>query len=184
MAAETGMVVPDNEAVLGVGLSFPLRFGDLNGQAAESSGTRRINESFWQILSTPKGTRLRRPNFGIRMDEMLHQPIGEQLRGVILFYVEDAVRWEKRATIGEVTFLSRFNLRDLEYPQLVDDVLAACELMEQGIELVNIPYRTITSQVIGNCVFPFYFDSDMRLMGYGYYIVSREETIVDELRIQ
>ena len=126
---------------LGKGLSFPFAFQRRSGGARISTATSadhaHIHESIRQILGTRKGERLMRPEFGTRLYELVFEPNDRLLYGLIRHEVVEALeRWEPRIVIREV--------------------LIAPDETDHHLVLVHISYRLISSQVIGNMVYPFY----------------------------
>ncbi len=125
---------------LGKGLKFPFTFQRRSGgtqiSTATSSDHTHIHESIRQILGTRKGERFLRPEFGTRLYELVFEPNDTVLYGLIRHEVTDALdRWEPRVIVT-----------DVEVGPGDDEHLV----------LVNISYRLISSQVIGNFVYPFF----------------------------
>jgi len=125
---------------LGKGLKFPFTFQRRSGgtqiSTATSSDHAHIHESIRQILGTRKGERFLRPEFGTRLHELVFEPNDTVLYGLIRHEVTDALdKWEPRVIVT-----------DVEVGPGDDEHLV----------LVNISYRLISSQVIGNFVWPFF----------------------------
>ncbi len=128
-----------NTDFLGKGLKFPLEFHRRSGGARISTATSadhaHIHESIHQILATRLGERLMNPEFGCRLMDLVFEPDGHVLRGLIRHYVIDALdRWEKRIVVTDVTF---------------DDS------NDEGNINIQISYRIIDCQVDGNMIYPF-----------------------------
>jgi len=127
---------------LGKGLRFPFAFQKRSGGAQVSTVTSmdhaHIHESILQILGTRPGERFLNPEFGSRLKDLVFEPSGSVLKGLIRHYVIDAIeRWEKRVYVTDVAF---------------DD---SPETVDANIILVRISYRVIDTQVAGNLVWPF-----------------------------
>ena len=125
---------------LGKGLKFPFTFQRRSGgtqvSTATSSDHAHIHESIRQILGTRKGERFMRPDFGTRLHELIFEPNERVLYGLIRHEVMDALDlWEPRV--------------------IVTDVLVGPG-DDEHLVLVDISYRLISCQVIGNLVWPFF----------------------------
>lgn len=131
---------------LGKGLRFPFAFARRSGGAQVSTVTSmdhaHIHESILQILGTRPGERLMNPEFGSRLKDLVFEPNGQVLKGLIRHYVIDAIeRWEKRVYVTDVSF---------------DD---SPETVDANTIPVRISYRVIDTQVSGNLVWPVRRDS-------------------------
>ncbi len=124
---------------LGKGLSFPMRFSQRTGGTQGLGQHDHIHESILQIIGTRPGERFMNPEFGSKLNDLVFEQNDQVLKSLIRHYIIEAInRWEKRVRITEVSFD--------ESPQHTD----------QNILLINISYRVIRSQVIGNLVYPFH----------------------------
>ena len=126
---------------LGKGLKFPFTFQRRSGgtqiSTATSSDHAHIHESIRQILGTRKGERFLRPEFGTNLHELIFEPNDRVLYGLIRHEVMTALdEWEPRV--------------------IVTDVTVGPADSDEHLVLVNISYRLISCQVIGNFVYPFY----------------------------
>jgi hypothetical protein len=167
--------------LLGCGIRFPFSFGAESGSTtlgvATSEDTRLIEESIWIILGTRcamgdvAGEDESLPDFGSMLWTVLYSKIGWETRARISAFVVDALRrWERRIVVGDVSFLSEAldRMNDRREGADARAQMSDLEQIERGIEKVNIPYEVIKTQAQGNCVYPFYLDSDLRVMGYGW----------------
>ncbi|MBV6343465.1 GPW/gp25 family protein, partial [Candidatus Magnetobacterium casense] len=154
--------------VLGKGMKFPYEVTP-EGGVAVAEGEELINAAIWQVLGTrcavgdTPGEDETLPTFGSQISACLYLKIGPQTKPLIMAYVINAIKtWIRQVEIGEVRFLSDA-LDDMGNSDNFD----ALEDIEKGIERVNISYTILATQQPGNCVYPFYLDNDLRIMGYG-----------------
>lgn len=88
--------------ILGRGWSFPIHL-DASGQVALSSGVQDVEEAIIMILSTPKGQRPLRPEFGCQIHDLLFAPSDANTIGLATYYVEQALgMWEPRIRLRKV----------------------------------------------------------------------------------
>jgi len=130
------MVIEANKDILGTGWSFPLGV-DGRGGVSLSQYENDIKESIRIILSTAKGERRMRPNFGCDVHNLIFAPNNATTWGLAAHYVEEALGWwEPRI---EVTGID---------PR--PDPEDASRL------LINIKYRVKATHDARNLVYPFY----------------------------
>ncbi len=92
-----------NREFLGQGWAFPLQFSP-HGQIALAKGERDIEQSIRIILETIPGERVMRPEFGCRAKELLFAPRNAATEGLMVQYVEQALRrWEPRIELLAVS---------------------------------------------------------------------------------
>ena len=109
------------------------------GAAAEMAWYEEsIRQSIWIILSTGRGERVMRPDFGCG----IHDLVFEVIDVAALTRVETAVR----------DALTRYEAR-IEVSKVNADPLQAAD----GLLLIELEYRVRRTNQIGNLVFPFYF---------------------------
>mgnify|MGYP001192047883 FL=1 len=121
---------------LGKGLAFPFRINN-RGNLTLSEGERSIEESLRILIGTAPGERIMRPDFGCRVHELIFSPNNQNTASLASFYVQEAlVKWEPR--IREV---------------YVD---AHPDPMNDNALQIDIRYRVIATNSVGNMVFPFY----------------------------
>jgi phage baseplate assembly protein W len=122
--------------VLGLGWSFPLRV-DGRGGISLSRYDNDIEESIRIILSTAKGERHMRPNFGCDIHKCVFAPNNASTWGLAARYVEDALGWwEPRIEVTDVD------------PQ--PDPSDSSRL------LITIKYRVKATNDARSIVYPFY----------------------------
>ena len=91
------------DQIIGSGWRFPPGV-DGRGGIALSTMDREIEEAIQIILSTPKGYRVMRPEFGSRLHELLFAPINPGTFTAAAHYVEEALAWwEPRIDVVSVT---------------------------------------------------------------------------------
>lgn len=120
---------------LGVGLSFPLRIE--NGKIAWSEYEESIKESIILILSTAKGERVMRPDFGCGLHELVYSVNDTSTASLAIFYVEEALKkWEPRIELIKVD--------------------ANADAKDGERLIISIEYRIISTNTRHNLVYPFY----------------------------
>ncbi len=130
------MVTDTNKDILGMGWSFPLRI-DGRGGITLSRHEYDIEESIRIILSTAKGERPMRPNFGCDIHNLIFAPNNATTWGLAARYVEEALGWwEPRIEVTEVD----------PRPDPEDTSRL----------LINIKYRIKATNDARNIVYPFY----------------------------
>jgi Bacteriophage baseplate protein W len=80
--------MPDARAFLGRGWAFPVQLDDKEGTIRLSEYDQDIREAIWIILSTAKGERVMRPEFGCG----IHDLVFEVINTGSLAEIEDMVR--------------------------------------------------------------------------------------------
>jgi phage baseplate assembly protein W len=121
---------------LGVGWKFPVQTTPA-GRIALSQYEEDIKEAIPIILSTAKGERVMRPDFGCGIHDLVFAPINT----ATLTLVENTVR--EALTIYEPRI------------ELIR-VKASAERAEEGKLLVSIDYRVRSTNNRFNLVYPFY----------------------------
>ena len=130
------MPTDTNQNILGAGWSFPLHL-DGRGGIALAQHDKDIEESVRVILSTAKGERRMRPEFGCEVHNLVFAPNNETTWGLASRYVKEALGWwEPRI---EVT-----------------DVDSRPDTSDTSILLINIKYRIKATNDARNIVYPFY----------------------------
>lgn len=130
------MGVDAERAFLGSGWSFPLRIGGRGGIGV-SKYERDIVEAIHIILSTAKGERRMRPNFGCGIHDLIFSNNDAATAGLIRYHVEEALAfWEPRIEVREVVVLPDPN--------------------EPGRTNIDIQYTIKATNDERNLVYPFY----------------------------
>lgn len=87
---------------IGAGVAFPLRV-DHTGRVAMSTGAEALEQAMVAIISTAKGERVMRPDFGCAIWEDVFESINATTLGRIEQHVREALgQWEPRAVIEDV----------------------------------------------------------------------------------
>ena len=121
---------------LGSGWSFPLRTNGRGGIGV-SKYERDIVEAIHIILSTAKGERRMRPNFGCGIHDLMFSNNDAATAGLIRYHVEEALAfWEPRIEVREVVVLPDPN--------------------EPGRTNIDIRYTIKATNDERNLVYPFY----------------------------
>lgn len=121
---------------IGQGLRFPMAV-DHTGTVGWAGGPDALDRSIRVVLSTARGERAIRPEFGCAIWDLLFAPVNDNTLGLMAEAVRDAVgRWEPRVTLDEVTVT----------PDPADSALV----------LIDVAYRVNVTNDRRNLVYPFY----------------------------
>jgi hypothetical protein len=89
--------------ILGRGWAFPVAI-DGAGQVGLAEHSEDIAQAMVIILSTRKGERVLRPEFGCQIHDLLFAPNDANTIGLAIYYVEQALRmWEPRIRLLDVS---------------------------------------------------------------------------------
>lgn len=129
--------------VLGRGWAFPVsrrqRDDDARQLLATAADEASVREAIEIILSTRKGERVMRPDFGCGLDKLLFAPNNPGTQAMAAFEVRAALEaWEPRIDTLEVS------------------ARAAGDRGE--ILLIEVGYRVLSTDNRYNLVYPFYLD--------------------------
>lgn len=109
------------------------------GAMSSSEGEESIRESIILILSTGKGERVMRPDFGCRLNELVFAPNNMSTATLIRSFIEEALLdWEPRIEVEDITVT----------PQ-----------SDQPVLNVSIEYSIRSSNSKYNLVYPFFLES-------------------------
>ncbi len=121
---------------LGTGWKFPIKIDDRGGIAI-SEDEEKIRESILIILSTAKGERVMRHEFGCDIHDFVFSVINTSTLTLIKSAVKEALTlWEPRIE--------------------VIDIETSAERINDGILLINVDYKVRTTNTEYNLVYPFY----------------------------
>jgi phage baseplate assembly protein W len=122
--------------IIGSRWSFPLKVSGRGGIAL-SSHSNGIEESIHIILSTAKGERHMRPNFGCGIHDLVFAPNNSATWSLIAHHVEEALGWWE----------PRIEVTDIEVRP---------DLNDSSRLLINIKYKIGATNDERNLVYPFY----------------------------
>jgi len=121
---------------LGVGWSLPIQL-DQAQQIQTAKYEAAVRQSIWAILSTARGERLMRPEFGCRIHDHIFAPNTAGTVGQIISDVRAAlIEWEPRIDVLDIELLPQFT-----HPNLLQ---------------ISINYQVRTTTNEFNLVYPFY----------------------------
>jgi phage baseplate assembly protein W len=121
---------------LGSGLQFPIRINQRGGWAV-TKYEEKVKESIKVILSTAKGERVMRPDFGCNIYEFVFTTLDSTNLTLIKSAVREALlRWEPRIEINEI------------------DVKP--DTVREGRLLVYVAYTIRATNSADNLVYPFH----------------------------
>ncbi len=127
-----------SKTFLGVGVASPLS-ADANGALAHAAYEASVQDSVWIILSTAKGERVMRPDFGCGIHELMFDTVTASTSGRVAAAVRDALlRFEPRIDVLDVNVT----------PGGDGEVL-----------LISIDYEVRATNNAFNLVYPFYLDA-------------------------
>lgn len=128
-----------SDKFFGRGWKFPITI-DERGGIALSEYDKKIRESIVIILSTAKGERVMRPDFGCDIHDFAFSVINTSILTLIKSAVKEALLlWEPRIEVLDVeTFTEKIN---------------------DGILSIGINYKIRTTNTVFNMVYPFYLKS-------------------------
>jgi uncharacterized protein len=122
--------------ILGSGVAFPLQV-DRRGGIALSSDQTDVDQAIHLILSTAKGERPMRPDFGCPIHDHVFAPADASIIGMLGFEVRNSLTmWEPRIDVLDVTVS-----QDDSRPSLL---------------YIDITYEVRDTNDPRNLVFPFY----------------------------
>ena len=125
-----------NGDFLGNGWAFPFRISP-SGGIGLSRQERDIEEALRIILSTAKGERHMRPQFGCGIHDLVFAPNDATTAGLVYTYVEEAIGWwEPRVEVRDIT--------------------VSADNAEGNMLLITIHYRIRATNDERNLVYPFY----------------------------
>jgi len=124
---------------LGRGWAFPVALDELTGGISMSEYENDIRQSIYIILSTAKGERVMRPDFGCGIHSFVFQVINMTTKTLIEQSVREALeRWEPRI--------------------ILENVKVTYQPSPGNQCLVNIDYVVRSTNDRHNLVYPFYMN--------------------------
>jgi phage baseplate assembly protein W len=123
---------------LGAGWAFPVAVNEY-GNISLSYFEKSIAESVRIILSTSKGERVMRPDFGCEINELVFAPNNATTHNLLCHYVEEAlVKWEPRI--------------------IVEKVEAYADEEDEARINIHLEYQIRAVNTYFNMVYPFYLE--------------------------
>jgi phage baseplate assembly protein W len=123
---------------LGAGWSFPFCIDEI-GNVGMSYFEKSIAESVRIILSTSKGERVMRPDFGCEINEFVFAPNNSATHSALCHYIEEAlVKWEPRI--------------------ILENVSAEPDEFDETRVNISIEYKIRSVNTYFNMVYPFYLE--------------------------
>jgi phage baseplate assembly protein W len=123
---------------LGRGWKFPIEL-DEEGQVATAQYEESVRQSIWTILSTAKGERVMRPDFGCGIHDLVFAVNNAGTAGLVASEVREALLlWEPRIEVKNANAAP-----DPVYPNRL---------------LIEIDYTVRTTNSRFNLVYPFYLE--------------------------
>jgi uncharacterized protein len=124
--------------LIGRGWNFPVR-PDTAGRLAFAGGEEKLRQSIWIILSTARGERQMRPDFGCGIHDLVFEPNTAALRGLVQEKVRETLtRYEPRIDVTDVR---------VETPP-----------EQRNHLLIRIDYRIRSNNSFFNLVYPFFLN--------------------------
>lgn len=121
---------------LGRGWHFPVGV-DARGRVEMAEYEQDIKEAIWLILSTAKGERVMRPDFGCGIHDFVFASINTATLGLIESSVREALTlWEPRIEIKKISVVT--------------------DRAVEGILMVSLDYRVRATNNEFNLVYPYY----------------------------
>lgn len=123
---------------LGRGWKFPVTV-DKDNQIAASEYEEDIKQAIWIILTTSRGERVMRPDFGCGLHDFVFTYINASTLTLVANSVREALAlWEPRIEL--------INIK------------TSTEELKNGKLLINIEYKVISTNNQYNLVYPFYLN--------------------------
>ncbi len=125
-----------SRAILGSGWKFPIRLSGRGGFSL-SLEEQDVAEAIWIVLSTARGERIMRPEFGCGVHDYVFAPNNANTRGAVAYQAQQAlIRWEPRIDVV--------------------DVRADDDPGQPNLLLISIDYRIRANNAFHNLVYPFF----------------------------
>lgn len=123
---------------LGVGWSLPLTL-NASGRIQPAEYEDAVRQSIRMILSTSRGERVMRPDFGCSLQDLVFSNNSPNTIGQVISAIQTAlIEWEPRIDVLDVT--------------------AEPHSQETNLLLVDIHYQVRTTNNRFNLVYPFYLE--------------------------
>ena len=124
-----------------LGQGFAMNSAEASSLFAPLEGADLVEQSIRLILSTTRGERIMRPDFGCSIHEVVFEPNSKETASQITFYVKDALdKYEPRIEVQEVT-------------------VEANQTQRNYLD-IHIAYTIKTTNSSRNLVYPFYLEGN------------------------
>lgn len=144
--------VEEKKAFLGVGWSFPVCL-EVEGRIDTVAFEEDIDQAIKIILSTNRGERVMRPDFGAGLNAFVFEPVSVTTMELVRTRVEEAlIDWEPRIDVEQV----KVSAARVAAGRLVPVDEFAPVAAGGNALLIDITYRVRASNSIHNLVYPFY----------------------------
>jgi phage baseplate assembly protein W len=121
---------------LGTGFSFPVQVNERGG-VATASEEEKIRQSILLIISTARGERVMRPDFGCGIHSLVFSVVNSSTITLVRSSVHEALlQWEPRID--------------------VIDIEISTTSLDEGALLISVDYRVRSTNTEQNLVYPFY----------------------------
>lgn len=134
----------DNKGFLGRGWKFPVEFNFDNNAVSMVQHEEDIKESLIILLTTIRGSRLLRPNYGTSVRTLIFEPLDTNTAT----YISEEIK--KAILVHE--------------PRVFVDRVEAVQESLNGSLQVTIDYTIISSNTRSNLVFPFYLNEGTNIL--------------------
>lgn len=141
---KTGNDLIDNKGFLGRGWKFPVEFTLGNNGATLVQHEQDVRESLIILLTTIKGSRLLRPDYGTTVRSLIFEPLDTNTAT----YISEEIK--KAILIHE--------------PRVFVDKIEAVQESLNGTIQLTIDYTIISSNTRSNLVFPFYLNEGTNIL--------------------
>lgn len=127
-----------NKTFLGVGVGFPVEANE-QGALRRAEYEESVRQSIWIILSTARGERVMRPDFGCGIHDFVFDTVTAATEGRAAATVRDAL----------LRFEPRIDVRDV----------SASVGGDGEVLLISIDYEVRATNNAFNLVYPFYLEA-------------------------
>lgn len=124
----------------GKSIAYPIRL-DEQGDPVIIDGKSLLQQSVFDILSTPVGSRMDMPEYGSNLHKLMFEPNDDLIDSLLETYIEDALdRWENR-----LTFESLQITHPPDKPEVVYCRIIALNRVREERQVFTYPfYRELT----------------------------------------
>jgi phage baseplate assembly protein W len=137
-------ITENNNDFLGRGIAFPLQLQ--NGVLAMNAYDAQVKQSIHLILSTAKGERVMRPDFGAGLERFAFEPDNGLTAMLVQQEVKEVLmQYEPRIDVLDVSVVE---------PGGKDSGNG----IRTGELYISIDYKVKTTNTTGNLVYPFYIE--------------------------